>query len=400
MAGPQIDIIIPVYNHADHLERCIRSAAAQTFAAQRIICVDDASPDPRVKEILSELAAQLPTVEVITLEKNGGICHAQNVAVAAATAEYIAFLDCDDWLVPDALMSVADALKQTPAGYVFTDRIDINEEAGEERARPYGGQPQLRETRTHAENLLDHMVASHLKVIRKELIDRVGGFAEGTDGVQDWDVALKVSEIAPLLHVPKAVYYHRVHSGQNSSYDNVVNMRKTNEVRRAAQLRRFNASLHAGRDFRLPAMIEKLRQGASDFFSTLSSTHVILALDSKGKIQFVPQHRDCVRQLINAHAPSELLLFGTDNLYLPMLQDIWASQSRPAIGVYLAEFEGIPRGIHSLRWSNSYLDYVVCGSSEGHISLLGYTHRALKMYVPSPPRIAEETANDARAVGI
>lgn len=56
------------------------------------------------------------------------------------------------------------------------------------------------------------MVASHLKVIRKELIDRVGGFAEGTDGVQDWDVALQVSEIAPLLHVPKAVYYHRVHS--------------------------------------------------------------------------------------------------------------------------------------------------------------------------------------------
>lgn len=389
MAGPKIDIVVPVYNHAEHLERCIKSATAQTYPAQRIICVDDASPDPRVREILSKLAAQHPIVEVIGLKENGGICHAQNVAVAACTSEFIAFLDCDDWLAPDALMSVADAMNQTSGGYAFTDRIDVDAAAGDEQLRSYGGQPQLRQARTHAQNLLDHMVASHLKVISKRLIEQVGGFAEGTDGVQDWDMALKVSEVAPLIHVPKAVYFHRVHSGQNSSYDNVVNMRKTNEVRRAAQSRRLNTSARSDREYLLPAMVEKLKQGAPDFFATLTATHVILALDSNQKISLIPQNRECVRQLIESQAPSELLLFGTNELYLEMLKDIWSAPARPAIGAYLAEFEGVGRGIHSLRWSNSYLDYIVCGSSEGHISLLGYTHRALRMYVQAPRKFCE-----------
>jgi glycosyltransferase involved in cell wall biosynthesis len=393
MAGPKIDIVVPVYNHVEHLERCIKSATAQIYPAQRIICVDDASPDPRVREILSKLAAQHPMVEVIALNENGGICHAQNVAVAACKSEFVAFLDCDDWLAPDALMSVAEAMNQSSAGYAFTDRIDVNETTGEERIRSYGGQPQLREARNHADNLLDHMVASHLKVISKRLIEQVGGFAEGTDGVQDWDMALKVSEVAPLIHVPRAVYFHRVHSGQNSSYDSVVNVRKTNETRRAAQLRRFNALARSNSDYQLPAMIQKLKQGAPDFFSTLAATHVILAVNSNHKISLIPQNRECVRRLIESQMPSELLLFGTNELYLEMLKDIWSASPRPAVGAYLAEFNGVARGIHSLRWSNSYLDYIVCGSSEGHISLLGYTHRALRMYVQAPKHLCEPSSS-------
>ena len=221
-----IDILIPVYNHAEHLARCLESAVNQTMPARKIICVDDASPDPQVKVILNEFAVRCDYIHIINLPENKGICAAQNEGVRSASADFIAFLDCDDWLESDALERVAISMASERAGYFFTDRVDVNEVTGIQATRVYGGQPHLRQKRSHAENLLDHMVASHFKVIRRDLIEEIGGFTEGTDGVQDWDVALKISELAPLFHLSEPLYFHRVHDGQNSSYDSIVNIRK------------------------------------------------------------------------------------------------------------------------------------------------------------------------------
>lgn len=390
---PEIDIVVPVYNHANYLHRCISSALAQTYQPRRIICVDDASPDPKVSEVLAQISSAHERVEVITLSANSGICNAQNVAVSAAKAEYVAFLDCDDWLREDALQVIASALASERAGYAFSDRVDVNESAGTQNIRSYGGQPQLRHARSHKDNLLDHMVASHLKVIKRDLVKEVGGFIEGTDGVQDWDVALKISEIASLVHVPEAVYFHRVHTGQNSSYDNVVNMRKTNAVRRAAQIRRFVQTSRGNDEFRLPPLIDKLVRGAPIFLETISNSEGLLVLNADGSTQFLPQSRGCVRDLISNAPPAEVLVFGRRQLYLDLLKDLWDVSPRPILGFYLAEFDGFIPSIHSCRWSNSYFDYVLCNSSEGHISLLGYTHPDLKILVQAAEEPSAERTN-------
>ncbi|OIQ79891.1 hyaluronan synthase [mine drainage metagenome] len=378
---PEIDIVIPVFNHAEHLTRCIASALSQTYPPRMIICVDDASPDPRVGEILRKFAGSSPAIRIITLEKNSGICHAQNVALAAAKSEYVAFLDCDDWLHPGALASVATAIGRERADYVFSDRIDVDEINGTQTVRLYGGQPQLQNMRTHTENLLDHMVASHLKVISKALIEKLGGFESGSDGVQDWDIALKASEIAKLCHVPEALYFHRVHPGQNSSYDNIVNIRKTNEVRRAAQQRRFSSPITPGNEPVMPSRLQSLAAVAPYFLEKLSMAEIILAMDTFGNVHFIPQSRACANDLLTNFKISEVIFLGGNQLYLDLLKDFWAVSKRPLIGYYLSDFDGSIPAIDALRWSNSYFDYVFCSSPVGHIALLGYTHKELQVTV-------------------
>ena len=76
------------------------------------------------------------------------------------------------------------------------------------------------------------MVASHFKVIRKSSIVDVGGFDSEIDGVQDYDLALKIAENGLLYYIPKPLYFHRQHANSVTKTDAVSQFRKTNIVRR------------------------------------------------------------------------------------------------------------------------------------------------------------------------
>ena len=94
-----ISVIIPVYKTESYLERCIDSVLAQTWTNLQIIAVDDGSPD-RSGAILDEYAKRDPRVTVIH-QKNKGVSAARNAGLAAASGDYIGFVDSDDALEPD-----------------------------------------------------------------------------------------------------------------------------------------------------------------------------------------------------------------------------------------------------------------------------------------------------------
>ena len=231
-------MIIPIYGHFDYLQRCLESLATQGDLSIEIVCVDDASPDPQVALLMHALQGENPRLKVRVEHVNSGISAAQNAAVDMATGTYVAFLDCDDELEPGALQTVAAALRSCPEiDYLFTDRTDVDEMGKTVRIARYGGYQGLHflEQSQIATDLMDGMVASHLKVIRRETYQTLGGGNLAFSGVQDWEFALRASQKHKLFYLAQPLYRHRVHGHSVTHTDMVAQLRKTNQVRRLYQ---------------------------------------------------------------------------------------------------------------------------------------------------------------------
>ena len=232
---PWISVVVPIYGHYDYLADCLISLAQQGGVSFEVVCVDDASPDSRVGILLAQLVNRHPRLVVRVQETNAGISATQNLAVTLARGEFLAFVDCDDLLEPSALQAVAACLKQFPeVDYVFSDRTDIDAQGHPVRVARYGGYDTLRFVGQDqiAGDLLDGMVASHLKVIRRSTYIEVGGSDPHWSGVQDWDLALKIAQRHLLHYLDQPLYRHRVHGSSVTKGDAVTQFRKTNQVRR------------------------------------------------------------------------------------------------------------------------------------------------------------------------
>lgn len=96
---PYVSVIIPVYNTAPHLRRCLDSVCNQTLENIEIVCVDDGSTD-NSKEILQQYKESDSRVCVIT-QQHKGIAAARNAGLQCVTGQYIGFVDSDDWIEPD-----------------------------------------------------------------------------------------------------------------------------------------------------------------------------------------------------------------------------------------------------------------------------------------------------------
>ncbi len=208
MTEPLFSIVTPVYNTPlDILRSTIGSVLAQTCADWELILVDDCSPDPAVRDVLREAAASDARIRVIERAANGHIVVASNDGVAAARGTFLALLDHDDLLVPEALERVKQVIDKVPdVDYVYSDEDKIDDQ-GEHFDRFY-------KPTWSPERLRGHMYTCHFSVLRMTCVREVGGFHEGAEGSQDHDLALRVTEIARrVVHIPDVLYHWRVIPG-------------------------------------------------------------------------------------------------------------------------------------------------------------------------------------------
>lgn len=124
-----ISVIVPVYNTAPYLKRCLDSLTSNTYKNLEIICVNDGSPDNSL-EILEQLAAADGRIKIIN-KRNGGPSAARNDAMAASTGDYITFIDSDDWVHNQFFEVMLYTLKKSNAdllacSYTKTDTFDGN----------------------------------------------------------------------------------------------------------------------------------------------------------------------------------------------------------------------------------------------------------------------------------
>lgn len=111
---PQISILVAVYNTAPYLPQCLDSLCGQTLRDIQIICIDDCSTD-QSPQILADYAQRDARITLLRTPHNSGQAAARNLGLQIATCEFTTFVDSDDWLAPDALEQVLEALAQNPA---------------------------------------------------------------------------------------------------------------------------------------------------------------------------------------------------------------------------------------------------------------------------------------------
>ena len=103
-----ISVIVPVYKVEAYLDKCVQSIVEQTYRDLEIILVDDGSPD-RCGGMCDAWALKDSRIKVIH-KSNGGLSDARNAGMAAATSEYIGFVDSDDWIAPDMYRKLLDRM--------------------------------------------------------------------------------------------------------------------------------------------------------------------------------------------------------------------------------------------------------------------------------------------------
>ena len=208
---PKISVVMPVYNPPiEFLEKAIQSVINQVYFNWELCIADDCSSNPQVAELLNQYAAQDSRIKVLFRTENGNISAATNSAASQATGEFIAFLDNDDELTPDALGEMALYMIEFPETdllYSDDDKIDPDGKRFAPQFKP-DWSPQL---------LLSYMYMGHLLVVRRSIFEELGGFRIGFEGSQDYDFALRASEVSRQIgHLPLVLYHWRTAPGSTA----------------------------------------------------------------------------------------------------------------------------------------------------------------------------------------
>ena len=114
---PMVSVIVPVYNKEEWLAPCIESVLRQTFPDFELILVDDGSTDESLA-LEAKFAAEDERIRRIVLKENGGLSAARNHGISIARGRYITFLDADDWIDPDYLLTLCRAAEKYRADVV------------------------------------------------------------------------------------------------------------------------------------------------------------------------------------------------------------------------------------------------------------------------------------------
>ncbi len=203
-ARPLISLVMPVYNVEDSwLRKAVDSVRNQVYPDWELCIVDDASTRTHVRTLLEELAAADARIKVMFRQDNGNISAATNDGIRIAAGEFVALLDHDDELAPDALLRVARLLNekpQTDVVYTDQDKIDDRQARREPLFKPDWSPEYFRSV----------MYVGHLLAVRRTLLEQVRGCDSRFDGVQDFELLLRLSERTHRIeHIPRVLYHWR-----------------------------------------------------------------------------------------------------------------------------------------------------------------------------------------------
>ena len=238
--GPLISIVVPVYRTPEiYLREMIESVVNQTYGNWEL-CLADASPkgeqlrqdlkkikgrktrealmkipdgDTELTSVIREYQLKDSRIRYEILKENKSIAENSNAAMEMATGDFVGLLDHDDTLEPNALYEVARKIcEDDRVDVVYTDEDKINSK-GTKHLTP-NMKPDFNLDLLRSNNYI-----CHLFVVRRILMEKVGGFRKEFDGAQDYDFILRCTEEAEkIAHVHKVLYHWRTH--EKSTSDN------------------------------------------------------------------------------------------------------------------------------------------------------------------------------------
>lgn len=252
MADPLVSVVIPTYNRAARVGRAVDSALGQTHRSVEVLVVDDGSTDGTA-ELLARRYGAEPRVRVL-VQENRGVAGARNAGLREVRGAFVALLDSDDLWLPWKLEAQLACLAALPsAGMIWTDMDAVSPEGDViaprflttmydayrwfsrdelfESSRPLSaiapalaaplGDPAVYLGDVFSEMILGNLVHTSTVLLRRERLERVGGFDEGlrTSG-EDHDFHLRTCREGPVayLDVP-SIHYLRGAADQLTAGD-------------------------------------------------------------------------------------------------------------------------------------------------------------------------------------
>jgi O-antigen biosynthesis protein len=211
---PLISIVMPVYNpEPQWLRDAIESVREQIYTNWELCIADDGSTREDVTELLRDYSKADPRIKVTFLDRNRGIAAASSAALELTSGEFVGLLDHDDELKRHALYQVVKLLNErSDLDYIYSD-LDHKTPDGilKDPFRKPDWSPDLLKSCNYV---------THFSVYRKEILDRVGGFRQGYDGSQDWDLTLRVTEVTDRIgHIGTPLYTWRQVPGSAAHSD-------------------------------------------------------------------------------------------------------------------------------------------------------------------------------------
>lgn len=219
VASPLVSVVIPAFNRADTIGDSLTSVLAQTVSDIEVIVVDDGSTDGTV-EALGALADPRLTVMVNTT--NVGPAEARNIGARAARAPWIAFQDSDDVWLPWKLdrqltrMGSNGSVAVSPfvaayCGMLILNRLD-DDPASERTMHPTylpNAAAPTYEGQIEESLLAASLISTQMLVVRRDVFEAIGGFDPAADGLEDWELAIRVAQQGPIAFVDEPLVLQR-----------------------------------------------------------------------------------------------------------------------------------------------------------------------------------------------
>ena len=203
---PRVSVIIPAYNAAPYLAESIESVLAQTYKNYEILVVNDGSSD----ETISVAKKFEPHIKLFSQE-NGGPASARNLAIKYAAGEYLAFLDSDDFWLPDTLMAQVEYLDSNPQiGLVYGEAIMFTQDGVDRRIINKIGYPYDSSLR----NLLfGNFIPTPTVMLRRVCVEKVGVLkvSSGLAVAEDYEYWLRIAKNYPIAGIARPLAYRRLH---------------------------------------------------------------------------------------------------------------------------------------------------------------------------------------------
>lgn len=208
----KFSIVVPVYNTPERfLREMVESVLEQSYDNLEL-CIADGSTEERTGAVIREYQKKDSRIQYKRLKENKGISENTNEALNLATGDFIGLFDHDDLLEKNALFEIMKVLEENPkTDIIYTDEDKMDGESGTLFGPNFKPDFDL-------ELFCTNNYICHFFVVRKQIVERVGGFRSEFDGAQDYDFIFRcVESTMEIRHISKVLYHWRTHADSTSA---------------------------------------------------------------------------------------------------------------------------------------------------------------------------------------